>query len=269
MSETLPNMVRTSVAQRLAAAGCVFADDEAAVLVASAVTTDGLEEMVARRAVGEPLEHVVGWVAFHGHRFAVAPGVFVPRARSGLLVEEAASLIRCMSGAGGTVLVVDLCCGVGAIGGALLAELPQVDLHATDLDPRAVACAAHNLAPWGAATYRGDLFTALPRRLRRRVDVLVASPPYVPTGQIRLLPAEARGFEPTVALDGGQNGIDLVERIAHGARQWLSPVGRLAVEVGESQLDQVELMLDTLGYATRAVTSEAYGAAVVIGRQRR
>jgi release factor glutamine methyltransferase len=255
-----------SAARQLARAGCVYPEEEAAVLVEASCNAEELDAMLARRAAGEPLEYIVGWTDFRGIRFTVCEGVFVPRGRSGFLVEEAASLIRCTAGSSRSVVVVDLCCGVGAIGAALTAELPQVELHAADVDPRAVACAELNLAAWGGAVHLGDLFTALPRRLRRRIDVLVASPPYVPTDEIRLLAPEARDFESLTALDGGAEGLDLVSRIARGARQWLAPRGCLAVEVGGSQIDRLEAMLDDLGYATRAVTSEAYGSAVMIGR---
>lgn len=259
-------MTPTTITERLAAAGCIFPEDEAAILVESAATAEELEAMVARRELGEPLEHVVGWTTFRGLRFAVEPGVFVPRPRSGLLVEEAASLVRCHAGPGRRVTVVDLCCGVGAIGGALAAELGEVDLHAADIDARAVACARRNLGRWGATVHEGDLFAALPRRLRRRVAVLVASPPYVPSDEFRLLRPEARDHEPVCALDGGSDGTAVVARIARGAREWLAPGGGLAVEVSEHQLDPVEGLLDGLGYATRQVVSEELGSAVVVGR---
>ncbi|HEX6246701.1 MAG TPA: putative protein N(5)-glutamine methyltransferase [Nocardioidaceae bacterium] len=262
-------MTIASAVRKLAAAGCVYAEEEASILAEAARTTEQLEAMVARRAAGEPLEYVVGWTAFRGIRLAVDEGVFVPRARSGFLVEQAASLVRCRSGPGRRVVVIDLCCGVGAIGAAVANEVPQVDLHAADIDSRAVACARMNLAALGAAVHHGDLFDALPRRLRRRTDVLVASPPYVPTEEIRLLPPEAREFESTIALDGGVDGFDLVRRIARGARQWLSAEGCLALEVGEGQRDHVALILEDLGYLTRAVTSEEHGSAVVIGRRPR
>ncbi len=259
-------MTPSAIVQRLAAAGCVYPEDEAEVLGASATTAEELEAMVARRAAGEPLERVVGWAEFRGLRFAVDDGVFVPRARTEFLVEEAASLVRCAAGAGRDVLVVDLCCGTGAVGGALAAELPEVVLHAVDIDPRAVACARRNLSRWSGTVRQGDLFAALPRKLRGRVDVVVASPPYVPTGQMHLLTPEAREFELVTALDGGPEGVDLVDRIADGARRWLAPGVSLAVEVAETQLDRAEGILARLGYATRAVTSEAYGSAVVTGR---
>jgi release factor glutamine methyltransferase len=258
-----------SAAEQLAAAGCVFASEEASILCEVAGSAEELAAMVARRASGEPLEYVVGWAGFRGLRLIVRDGVFIPRPRSGFLVEEAASLVRCVGGADRPVVVVDLCCGVGAIGAALTAELPAVDLHAVDLDARAVACAEENLAPYGARVHHGDLFDALPRRLRGRTDVIVASPPYVPTDEIRLLPLEAREHESGTALDGGPDGLDLVERIAHRARPWLAPHGGLALEVGDSQLDRAALILDGFGYRSRAVTSEDYGSAVVVGRRPR
>ncbi len=262
-------MTIASVAERLAVAGCVYAEEEASILVQVSHTAEQLDAMVARRAAGEPLEHVVGWAEFRGLRFVLDGGAFVPRARSGFLVEEAASLVRCLATPGRAVVVVDLCCGVGAIGAALAAELPQVDLYAADIDPHAVACAERNLVALGSRVYQGDLFEALPRRLRRRTDVVVASPPYVPTDEIRLLTAEAREFEPRVALDGGADGLDLVWRIARGAHQWLAPAGCLALELGESQVDRAAPMVEDCGYVVRAVTSDDYGSAVIIGRRLR
>ncbi|TNC16855.1 putative protein N(5)-glutamine methyltransferase, partial [Georgenia sp. 311] len=241
--------------QRLAAAGCVYPEAEAAVLVDSATGTQELEDMVRRREAGAPLEHVVGWVLFRGQRLDVDPGVFVPRARSELLVEQATSLVRCTAGAGGGVVVLDLCCGTGAIGVALAAEVPAVRLHAADVDPAAVACARRNVSRWGGVVHEGDLFAALPRRLRRRVDVLVASPPYVPSADLRLLPGQARDFEPPTALLGGSDGLALVSRIARRAGPWLAPGGALAIEVAEHQLGRTADLLEARGYAARTVTS--------------
>jgi release factor glutamine methyltransferase len=255
-----------SAAERLAAAGCVRAEEEAAILVAGSRTTADLAAMVARREAGAPLEHIVGWAEFRGLRLVVDDGVFVPRARSGLLVEETASLVRCLARAGREVVVVDLCCGVGAIGAALAAEsAAAVRLHAVDVDPRAVDCAERNLAAWGGRVHRGDLFDPLPRELRGRTDLVVSSPPYVPSDKIRLLPAEARDFESRIALDGGPDGLALVERIARRAREWLAPGGRLALEVSDLQVDGVAWMLEDLGYRSRAVTAEDDGSAVAVG----
>ncbi len=182
-----------------------------------------------RREAGEPLEQLVGWVEFCGLRLAVAPGVFVPRQRTALLVDEAAALLR--PGA----VVVDLGCGVGAIAAALLARVPGLEVYAADVDPAAVACARRNLPP--DRVLEGDLYDALPVALRGAVDVVVANAPYVPTEAIALMPREARDHEHRVALDGGADGLAVQRRVIAGATAWLRPGGHVLVETGRSQLE--------------------------------
>src|SRR5215468_1403614 len=143
------------IVARLRAAGCVFAEDEARLLMTAARTPAELEVMVGQRAAGRPLEQVLGWAEFCGLRIAVAPGVFVPRRRTEFLVRQAEALAR--PGA----VVVDLCCGSGAVGAALAAALHRIELHAVDIDPVAVRCARHNLATAGARVYEGDLYQPL------------------------------------------------------------------------------------------------------------
>lgn len=219
----------SDIVAALRAAGCVFAEDEARLLVASARTPQELAAMVDARRAGRPLEHVLGWVEFRGLRIAVDPGVFVPRRRTEFLVARAVALAR--PGA----VVLDLCCGCGALGYALAAVVDGVELHATDVDPVAVACARRNLAPIGGHVHHGDLYTPLPGSLRGRVDVLLANVPYVPTGEIAFLPPEARTHEARVALDGGPDGLDVLRRVAAEAPRWLAPGGHLLVETGERQ----------------------------------
>ncbi|MYR62648.1 putative protein N(5)-glutamine methyltransferase, partial [Streptomyces sp. SID625] len=96
-----------------------------------------------------------------------------------------------------------------------------VELHAADIDPAAVRCARRNIAPAGGRVHHGDLYAALPADLRGRVDVLAANVPYVPTGEVPLLPSEARDHEPPAALDGGADGLDVLRRVAAGAPDWL------------------------------------------------
>ncbi|MGZ4777439.1 MAG: putative protein N(5)-glutamine methyltransferase, partial [Oryzihumus sp.] len=200
----------------LRAAGCVFAEEEAALLVAAA-TGHGLAALVRRRVAGEPLEQVLGWAEFCGQRFVVEPGVFVPRQRTRLLVREAVALAR--PGA----VVLDVCCGVGAVGAAVAAAVPGAELWAADVDPVAVRCAERNLAAFGGRAFAGDLYDALPAGLRGRVDVLVANAPYVPTAEIAMMPPEARDHELTAALDGGADGVDVQRRVAAAAPDWLAP----------------------------------------------
>jgi release factor glutamine methyltransferase len=250
---------------RLRAAGCVFAEEEAALLDAAAASADELDALVERRAGGEPLEHVVGWAAFMGLRVRVEAGVFVPRRRTELLAREAIHLAR---DAGDRPVVVDLCCGSGAVALAVAAALDgEVVLHAADVDPVAVRCARRNLAGVGEI-HRGDLFDALPRSLVGGVDVLVANVPYVPTAEIGLLPAEARVHEPRVALDGGGDGLDVLRRVAAGAPRWLAPGGRLLVELTAAQAPLARRILTDTGLDPRLVTDDELDATVVVGTAR-
>jgi release factor glutamine methyltransferase len=253
-----PSLLRAVVA-RLRAAGCVFAEDEARLLLGS-TAGDTLAALVDRRVAGEPLEHLLGWAEFRGLRIAVRPGVFVPRRRTALLAAQAAALAR--SGA----VVVDLCCGSGAVGVAVASERPDVQLYAADVDPVSVACARGNLAPVGGRIFTGDLFEALPAALRGRVGVLVANVPYVPSGQIAGMPPEARDHEPRAALDGGPDGLDVARRVVAGAPDWLAPDGSLLFETSEDQAPAAVALVAAGGLRPRVVADDQLGATVVIGR---
>ena len=186
--------------------------------------------MVDRRAAGLPLEHVLGWAEFCGLRIAVDAGVFVPRRRTEFLVSGPPRSAR-RRGA----VVVDLCCGSGAVGAALAAALdggPSCT-PPTSTRPRCAAPAA--TSPAGGQVYEGDLYEPLPAALRGRVDVLVANVPYVPTEEVGLLPPEARVHEPRVALDGGADGLDVLRRVTAAAPEWLAPGGILLFETSERQ----------------------------------
>jgi release factor glutamine methyltransferase len=244
---------------RLRAAGCVFAEDEAVLLQDAAADPARLRALADRRVAGEPLEQVLGWAAFRGLRVGVAPGVFVPRRRTELLVDLAVARAR-----PGTV-VVDLCCGTGALGLAVATEVPGVELHAADVDPAAAACAAVNLAPVGGRVVRGDLFGPLPARLRGRVGVLLANVPYVPTAELALLPPEAREHEPATALDGGADGLDLLRRVAAAAPAWLAPGGVLLSETGERQAAAAAAALTAVGLRAEVVEDDERGATAVVG----
>jgi release factor glutamine methyltransferase len=248
------------IVERLRAAGCVFAEDEARVLVGSAPSAARLAEMVAERVRGVPLEHVVGWAEFCGLRVAVAPGVFVPRHRTELLVRLAAAEI-----AGGSVLV-DLACGSGAIAAAVASRVGGRSIHAADIEPAAVEVARRNLAPFGGRVYAGDLFGPLPAALRGEVDVLVANVPYVPSGAVELLPPEAREHEPLRALDGGADGLDVLRRVADEAPDWLRPGGTLFSEIGVDQIDAARAALTSAGLKPEVVADEELDATVIVGR---
>jgi release factor glutamine methyltransferase len=250
------------IVTRLRAAGCVFAEDEARLLMSAARTPAELDAMVGQRAAGLPLEQVLGWAEFCGLRITVAPGVFVPRRRTEFLVRQAVALAR--PGA----VIVDLCCGAGAIGAALAATVEGAEVHAADIDPAAVRCARQNLP--GGRVYQGDLYAPLPAGLHGRIAILAANVPYVPSEEIGFLPPEARAHEPRAALDGGADGLDVLRRVAAGAAGaagWLAPGGYLLSETSERQGSRAEAALAAAGLTARVARSADLEATVVIGRR--
>jgi release factor glutamine methyltransferase len=209
--------------------------------------------------------------------------VFVPRVRSELLVRLAAEAAERTSGTtkagtteagtteAGTTgqapapVIVDLCCGSGALGAAVAGRVPGVDLHAADVAADAVACARDNLSGIGARVYDGDLFAALPGDLLGRIDVLLANVPYVPTAHLALLPAEARLHEPREALDGGSDGLEVLRAVAAEAPRWLAPGGVLLSEVTEAQVPSAAAALRGAGLRAEVVRDGDLEATVMCG----
>lgn len=209
-----------------------------------------LETLVLRRIAGEPLETILGWVEFLGRRLVVAPGVFVPRRRSELLGRLASAEVD---------VLLELCAGVGPVAAVSRAR----DVHVADLSATALACARIN-APY-AQVHQGDLFAPVPGGLRGRVDVIAANAPYVPTGEIADLPREARDHEPRLALDGGEDGVDLHRRIAGQAPRWLSPGGTLLIETSPGQAPLTLEAIRSAGLVARLETDSEIGGCVAVG----
>ncbi len=259
-----------AVVTRLRAAGCVFAEDEARLLADAAGSPAELDALVERRASGLPLELVVGWAEFRGLRIFVDPGVFVPRRRSEFLVETTISLAH-----GPDPVIVDLCCGTGALGLAVASALggaagvtaAGAKLYAADIDPAAVACARRNVEPAGGHVYQGDLFGPLPQALRGRVGILICNAPYVPSQEVAFLPPEARDYEPRGALDGGSDGLAVLRRVAADAPGWLAPGGTLLVETSDQQAPDMTRAMTAAGLTARVRGCPEYGATVVTGSQ--
>ncbi len=278
----------TAIAGRLRAAGCVFAEDEARLIITAADAPGDVAAMVDRRVAGLPLEHVIGWAEFCGLRIVVGAGVFVPRRRSEFLVSQAVVTLTSRgpgapgaatadAGARGTgpgavaaalppPVVLDLCCGAGAVGLAVAAAFGDAELHAADIDPAATAYARRNLEAVGGHVHTGDLYDPLPADLRGRIDLLVVNAPYVPTGEIGLMPPEARLHEPLVALDGGADGVGIHRRVAAGAVEWLAPGGSLLIETSDRQAVLTAAAMADAGLVARVVSDDNLDATVVIGR---
>jgi release factor glutamine methyltransferase len=254
----VPPLAEAEIIRVLRGAGCVFAEDEAALLMGEGSSPAELAHRVQRRIAGEPLEVILGWAEFAGLRIGIDPGVFVPRRRTEYLVKRATRLT--VSGS----VVVDLCCGSGALGAAVSAAVPGIRLYAADIEPSAVVCARRNLLGIGEV-FEGDLFDALPIDLRGRVDILMVNAPYVPTNEIAGMPPEARDYEPLVTLDGGPDGLDLHRRVAAGAAEWLARAGTLLIETSNRQAPIASAIISAAGLQPVVKRSRKRDATVVLG----
>ncbi|KEQ24495.1 putative protein N(5)-glutamine methyltransferase [Paenibacillus tyrfis] len=247
------------IVRKLRASGCVFAEDEARLLMSSSKNSTELAKLVDRRIAGFPLEHIIGWADFCGLRIELDPGIFVPRQRTEFLVRQAVALTR-----PGDV-VLDLCCGSGALGAALVALTERIELHAVDIDPAAVQCARRNIHLDQGFVYEGDLYDPIPVQLHNRVNVIIANAPYVPTEAIKFMPTEARVHEARLALDGGADGLDVQRRIVAEAPRWLAKGGYLLVETSEKQAPLTAELFAQYGLIPKWVRSEEQDANVIIG----
>ncbi|HEV8065433.1 MAG TPA: HemK/PrmC family methyltransferase, partial [Acidimicrobiales bacterium] len=209
---------------RLVAAGCVAAEEEADELLAAHPAAATLKAWVRRRQAGEPLAWITGSIEFCGHPVSVTPGVYVPRLQSQELAERAAGCLP----TGGRA--VELCAGAGAIAVHLMANDPSASVIAADISKASLMCARRNGVPCLLADLDAGLASA-------SFDVVAAVAPYVPTDEIRFLPADVQRHEPRLALDGGADGLVLVRRIVAGAQRLLRPDGWLLLELGGDQDD--------------------------------
>jgi release factor glutamine methyltransferase len=241
---------RQSLRALLASEGFIAADEESEELVAFA---DGdrarLDAAVRRRLTGEPLAWITGRVTFCELDVHVDPDVYVPR----WLTEPLA--LRAVGRLPEQGIAVDLCTGSGAIAVVLRARRPEARVVATDIDPRAVACAAAN----GVAAYLGDLFEPLPADLDGRVDVVVSVVPYVPTPELPLLQRDTFTFERPLSYDGGTDGADILRRVLVEAPRYLRRGGALLLEVGGDQADLLRGDLDRLGYIDVSILADEDG----------
>jgi release factor glutamine methyltransferase len=230
---------RAALAELLADAGFVAADEEAGELLARAGgDAELLEALVTRRLTGEPLAWITGSISFCGLEIRVDPGIYVPRRQSEQLALRAVERLP----SDGTA--IDLCTGAGAVARTLLARRPRAQVIASDLDPRAVACARAN----GVDALCGDLFDPLPQTLEGDVDVVVGVVPYVPTRELGLLQRDTLTFESPLSYDGGDDGTDVLRRVLAESPRFLRPGGALLLELGAEQPQALAGDLARLGY---------------------
>ena len=201
-------------------------------------------EFARRRADGEPLQYVTGVAGFRRLDLAVGPGVFVPRPETELVVEKAMSRLP----QGGTV--IDVGTGSGAIALSIGDERPDARVLATETSPAALEWVRKNKVALNSSIeiIETDLLDAIPDEFRGEVDVIVSNPPYVAETQRGILPDDVVDHEPHVALFGGNEGTDVIERLASSARDWLKPGGWLVLEMGAAQGESITSLLKRLEY---------------------
>jgi release factor glutamine methyltransferase len=220
-------------------------------------------ELVRRRAGGEPLQQILGETEFYGRPFKMEPGVFIPRPETERLVEACLKLLEPLRRGDRTPSALEIGCGSGAIGVSLACELPRLQVHASDVNPAAVALTLRNARALGAGARvhagEGSRFDPLPASLRGTVDLLVSNPPYVRSGDIAGLSVEVRDHDPAAALDGGPDGLKFYRAIASAMRDWLRPGGHVAVEIGDDQGADVGAILAASGAADVTVTKDYAG----------
>ncbi len=217
----------------------------AAMAFGSSAAPVGYEELVARRAAREPLQHITGVAYFRHLELAVGKGVFVPRPETETVVQLAIDVltqVRQEKGHGAELLAVDLGTGSGAIAGSLATEVEGSRVYAVELSDEAFPWAQRNLAGTGANLIQGDMRDAF-HELDGTVDVVVSNPPYIPADAIPR-DLEVRLHDPHMALyGGGADGMEMPAVAAATAARLLRPGGYFVMEHAEVQAEQMLALL--------------------------
>ena len=220
--------------------------------------------LVARRAAGEPFPLLVGSIDFYGLQLPVKSGSFIPRPSSELTVDRAVRALRRRS----HPIVVDVCTGGGPIALAIADEVPEAEVWGTDIDAGGLAQGRQNaklLDVPNVIFRKGDMYSALPRRLRGSVDVIAGHIPYVPPDEIDDLPAEVREHEPLFTLtDQSDDGLGLIRRAVEEAPEWLKPGGWLLLEISDDLARKVKRMCLRAGFSEPRVASDEDELSIVV-----
>jgi release factor glutamine methyltransferase len=224
-------------------------------------------ELHQRRRAGEPVAYLLGRREFYGRVFRVDARVLIPRPETELLVEVGLARTRHLSL---SARVLDLCTGSGCVAITLARERPTTRVAGSDLSPGAIAVARDNAVRLGAAAntafFVSDLFAAVDPRCR--FDLVTANPPYIPAPELPTLQVDIRGFEPHLALVGGEDGLDVVRRIVEDAPAFLAPGGVLAMELASGQAPEVAALLEKAGYREVAIAKDLGGHERVVSGRR-
>jgi len=236
--------------------------------VLTATETDGLRELVKRRGLREPLQHITGTTSFCGYEIAVSRQVLIPRPETELLAEAGWKFLT--ESKLERPAALDLCTGSGCIAIALAAKCAAATVTATDISPEALALARENAARNGMAERidfkPGDGFAAV--AAGQTFDLIVSNPPYIASEEIATLEPEVRDFDPRLALDGGADGLDFYRRLAREAQPFLKAGGKLMVEFGDGQADDLKKLFGSENWVVEAVQEDySQRARILIARQ--
>ena len=196
---------------------------------------DKIDELAAERIKGKPLSYVLGNADFYGYEIKVDERVLIPRPETEELVSEVLKVVK------NTDKVLDLCTGSGAIA-LVINKKSGASVTATDISEAALEVAKENFKQFDAAveTRLIDLYGDLSEKF----DIIVSNPPYIKTEEIDTLDKEVKDYEPRIALDGGEDGLDFYRRICEGAKQRLSEHGKLFLEAGYGEAEEIKKMLE-------------------------
>ena len=223
------------------------------------VEREMLRDFTKRRGSGEPLQYITGKTDFRFITLKVQPDVLIPRPETEVLVSEALSACS-VSPDKEEFIAVDLCTGSGNIACSLAHELPNAQIFATDISPAACALALHNAESLGLSdrlsVLEGNLGSALPADLKGRVELLISNPPYIPSGVLASMDAEVVDYEPALALDGGDDGLDIFRRILVVAQDFLCPAGIMAVELFEESLENAAQLSRDAGFQNVRIATD-------------
>lgn len=232
--------------------------------------TDALRDLIKRRGLREPLQHITGSTSFCGYEMTVNRHVLVPRPETELLAEAGWQFLATRPPE--VVAALDLCTGSGCIAIALAAKCPPAAVVATDISAEALVLARQNAAA-NQVTERieflmGDGFAALANAATRVFDLIASNPPYIPSAEIATLDPEVRDFDPRLALDGGDDGLVFYRRLAAGAAEFLKPAGKIMVEFGDGQADALKNIFESEKWIVEAVREDySHRARILVARR--
>lgn len=218
-----------------------------------------LDAALTRRCQGEPVHRIMGVREFYGLPFRLSPGTLEPRPDTEVLVDLLAPVIAEQIARNGFAELVDMGTGTGAIVIALLHRFPGLRGVGVDISDDALATARINAAENGVsarfAAVKSDWF----EKLSGRFHFIASNPPYIPRREIACLSREVRDFDPVAALDGGEDGLDFYRVLASHSGRYLYPDGRIAVEIGAGQFDDVETIFAEAGFVLAGHASDLGG----------